>query len=1573
MTDIEILQEEAERGVRLRADQILDIWLEKAGGRTLGVSAAPQDGWLMHTYMYLRNQLFPHIPGPSDEEIFRTGRNSLLDFMRHAYEYERMHCGFDPKRDFCLLSGQETTENGFIPEYLRMKELIREMHVYEFMRIGADITPFNTVGHIGGVHYVAMYVAKQLYASGVPVDLGLVSAAAASHDIGKYGCRENEERRVPYLHYYYTDYCLRRLGLGQIAHTAANHSTWDLELEDLSAESLILIYADFRTKSTRENGEEIIHFYSLAQAFDVILSKLDNVDEAKRLRYIRVYKKLKDFEDYMIEHGVHTEIDDLGDSYPEDCPLPVKPLHRELVLLDRRNVTEQVKFRAIDHNIRVMNRFGNERQFASLIESARSETNWKNIRTYISIFKEYSTYMTDSQKSAVLRFLYDMLGHHESDIREQTALVMGYIVAKYREEYKKELPQDVPAQDDNVSNLSMFREYISLLLEPDRKYTDIHRKWITASTDFFVCSVTENCRPSCRHRYYDILQEYYKPEYYLKETHAQGNSREETEEKIIVLMITALRMDAAFCTESFRSVLAAFADEVMGKHSVSVDLITLEVLAHYGFIEPDERDARRRELLGLGSGHLTDEQRSSMFLDDLKLHVTWNIKMANIAILKQEAESSPDKNLLMQIATHFSNLIKVSETVTVRRAAGNCLLDIIGGMAKDQVNELMIELHNGLELSDYQFSGLIPDYLGLVLLHLDLNEFDEVIYELGKMIDSGNDRSAEAAINTIAVTLEHFGTGDTERMNHMLGLLIKGAAYYRAEISREAVRAIGEHIFASKILSVEEKRTIASHCFKRLLTLMPEAADSDEIDFYNNAAALNHVYRYITAFRTEIGMPDFAPEKPAVFFPGTFDPFSLGHKAIATTIRDMGFDVYLAIDEFSWSKKTLPHMLRKKILQMSVADEEGLYLFPDDIPVNIANTADLRKLKDLFTGQELYIAVGSDVVLNASAYRKKPEPDSIHTFNHIVFAREARKLDADGEIFPISGKVIRLNLDKFYEDISSTRIRENVDLGRDISDLIDAAAQNYIYDNDLYLRQPAYKHELQARELNIYTYEPGDDTSGTDEEYFIRELGETEGINDTLTEYLSRKDIRKVIIKTPELRLSAAAGAKRIRTSDLIEEFGDIRIASYIRSHCGGEIAVIGALYVSGGENVSYIRQILLTELLSLLAARDYSYAVFHPVCGKAADPLAERILERQGFINISDDPERPVYAVDMRNPIVLFRDADTVIKAPLSKNERVQKAFDSAHYKLLKVLREIYPGRLLLSYNTSAVYSRIIDLATQTNGVKTTADPLRRRGPYLAVPFSKALSDIVVPNTVTKALRTEKYLSNDLKSFDVREIVNYLSLDEQAETIHSFCRPVMLIDDLLHSGQRMEKVASVLRKHGVEIKRVIVGLLTGNARDRMSLAGIDTQCAYFLPSISMWLNERDCYPFIGGDSIDPPKDEEGKWQNGHTRRQESVNLILPYTGLSFIGEGKPENIYRYSLTCLENTADIMRVLEQEYQIAFGKKLTMKRLPAVLTNPRRPLLGGGIDYNDLVAPSVYIDNEIRRLKRMFLFGKYHEN
>ena len=218
------------------------------------------------------------------------------------------------------------------------------------------------------------------------------------------------------------------------------------------------------------------------------------------------------------------------------------------------------------------------------------------------------------------------------------------------------------------------------------------------------------------------------------------------------------------------------------------------------------------------------------------------------------------------------------------------------------------------------------------------------------------------------------------------------------------------------------------------------------------------------------------PEKIA-FFPGTYDPFSLGHKEIAREIRDMGFTVYLALDEFSWSKKAQPWKVRRQIMQMSVADEENIYLFPGEIPVNIANNDDLAALKALFPDKELYLVVGSDVIMNASSYKKEPQEGTIHQYNHIVFRRvqgeseaEIRKAEQETEQKirqAIKGDLIYLTLPTYLEDISSTRIRENIDCNRDISNLISPLAQNYIYQHGLYLREPQYKPVLQSRNIQF--------------------------------------------------------------------------------------------------------------------------------------------------------------------------------------------------------------------------------------------------------------------------------------------------------------------------------------------------------------------------------------------------------------------------------------------------------------------------------------------------------------------------
>ena len=69
----------------------------------------------------------------------------------------------------------------------------------------------------------------------------------------------------------------------------------------------------------------------------------------------------------------------------------------------------------------------------------------------------------------------------------------------------------------------------------------------------------------------------------------------------------------------------------------------------------------------------------------------------------------------------------------------------------------------------------------------------------------------------------------------------------------------------------------------------------------------------------------------------------------------------------------------------------------------------------------------------------------------------------------ITGDIVELTLPTHLEDISSTRIRSNIDENRDISNLIDPVVQSFIYDNALYMRQPMYKRIVEAGELDFHT------------------------------------------------------------------------------------------------------------------------------------------------------------------------------------------------------------------------------------------------------------------------------------------------------------------------------------------------------------------------------------------------------------------------------------------------------------------------------------------------------------------------
>ncbi len=1548
------------------------------------VSSAPKEGWLEYLYYYTIGRLFPErdkAENKKKHEELATGRVLLFQLLRVISLLHKKENPFDPKRDFQFLTPEEYEEYDGAFEYKKFLEIKEDWHLLEFMKIGTEITPYDTLGHIGGVHHISMFIAKQLRKYDVPIDLALVSGAAFTHDIGKYGGTEEESTRIPYLHYFYTDQFLTQNGMPTIAHIASNHSTWDLELENLSVESLVLIYADFRVKSTRdEEGKELVHFLNLKDSFDVILSKLDNVDQAKKDRYIKVYSKLKDFEEYMEALGVNPDLDtDKKD----------KPIIKDAALMNTAEVLDTFKRLAIQHNITLMSKFNNDTSFGNLLEAARSEKNWKNIRAYVNIFEEYHTYMTQGQKDKTLDYLYELLMHREGDIRRQAGNLMGQIIGGYDEEYRKEVPSGAISNNVGTTALEVWDRYLRMIIFPEYKVTEQHRRWIGYALRSLLISILRNIPQDERLSFIDKMlvlcdkkdlsdQEIFVVLDALLFIPLKEISQKDREKVIefaanasrinsVEIKICSLRLAKYMVENDKGPMIVEAVEQIVDNNkditSVSGTYLKYKILSNIGGRE--EEAGKCEKVFGKYS-----EGISNVFLENLKVDTPWVVKAVNIELLLERLNKGEESELL-HITTHLSNLLKVSEKVTVRHSAGKALLRVISHLPLDERNEVVIELMRGLEIGEYQFSKYIPEYLGEMSLYLHPNELDEFINELIKQTESNNDRISSVALDTVGIMVTKYSEygerfreeskANHARLERLLGILLKGLANYRIVVSQEAFEVIGQYIFGNEDLSLEEKSVIFQVLNKKMLTLIQDQPEMG-LAFYNNAASLNNIYRFIKNFH--FYHEPVAPEPPrkVAFFPGTFDPFSLSHKAIVREIRDLGFEVYLALDEFSWSKKTQPRMVRRKIITMSVADERHVYIFPDSVPVNISNNKDLVRLKEMLPHEDLYIVVGSDVLVYASSYLKGKTENSIHNFNHIVFKRESlilgkceeKRLKQAQE--GIQGDIVQLTLPTYLEDISSTQIRDNIDYNRDISNLIDNIAQNYIYDNSLYLREPQYKLIMETKGIIIEESTGGNQNivEEIDQDLFMRNprLGK-------LKDYLLEEKTNIVVVRdtSPGNKIVGVGGYQNKEKGDLFGEFKDLETTAHLREKATGKIAVISCLYFLDKTEVRDLPQLLITEVLAASLREDYGYAVYHR---RQSGPLNRRVLEvllRQGFLKAPAKEGMNIYMVDMKAPISLLQNIETTIKDPLNRNERVLSVMDKAHKNLQKSLTLLYPGNLVISFNAGVLHHKLVEMITVENKVPSETSTDKILGPYMAVPFGKILRVMAVPNTVTKTLHTDKIFTPDIKSFKIAEYPYYSPLINQVRTIKSFDRDVILVDDLLHKGYRIRELDPIFKGENVNIRKIIVGILSGRGKDLMTIQKRKVDSAYFIANLKAWFVESSLYPFVGGDSV-------ARKPIFNVSILPSINLVQPYVAPGYLPGASKESVYRFSKTCLENARDILMVLEEEYQVLYGKNLTLKRLGEVVISSRSPDHGDCLAYDLNLAPSVYIDNDIEKLKRL---------
>lgn len=1504
----------------------------------------PAEGWLPWIYASLAAGLFPDPARTPETASQRDAMAFYLQVLSWLLQQEARRCSFDPLTDPHWADPSELQGSALKDEYAAFRKAIANSRFLELLRIGREIMPFDPASHTIGVNNVAVHGARLAKQAGFQVDIPLVSAASLCHDIGKFGCRGKDAARTPYLHYYFTWQWLSDLGLPHIAHVAANHSTWDLEFENLPMESLLLIYADFRVRGVRDaQGREQTSICSLEESYSIIFSKLSDMTPEKRRRYATVYTKLRDFEAFLSSHGVSPDLN-------QNTLLPVQ--NKAPALCSGSESIACLRHATFDNSLRLMNTFSTDSSFERLLEQAKGEKNLQRIRTYLLLFEEYNTYMSRQSKRMTLNFLYELLMHREGDVRRRAARIMGRILANSGPSYRKELPADAPATAYAPTLMGYFaeaarlwEEYIELCLHPDRKISAKHAQRIADSLKVITASLFSCCAS------YDASVMAVS---LLRRLHqAVGPERESLANALSFVPLSAID------TQDLPAVIATLTG-FTADADVPLLLSVLRCFRHMleqlptcrAAIEPILNGLRqdnspaveylRTGLLNQYFGHslpLPQAEPGELYLSNLKNAVHWTVKLVHIDILMDLVKSNPGQ--AFHTAMHLSNLLSVSEHLPVREYAGHALLDIASKLTIDQQNEIVVDLTRELETGQEQISYYIPPFLGKMICFLPDKELLESVDFLDGLIHGGTVRAAGAALHTLGAML-HEPLGYTRQVvfERVLSLLMAGIAHFDATLHQIALTVLCRDIFGSEEIPETVRRDCMLQTCKKLLCLLTEPV-KEPLTFYNHAAMLNHLYRLIVSCEVG-GVPmRFPHPKPVAFFPGTFDPFSTGHKQIVQCIHDLGFEVYLAIDEFSWSKRTIPYLLRRKIASMSVSGLWDVYLFPDNMPINIAVPEDLTSLSEKFLDRTLYLAAGSDVICNASAYHSTA-PGSARDYNHVIFRRPGGPNLGETDIAQIlRGQWKLLSLPTWCESVSSTRIRDYVDKNLDISMMVDPMVQSFIYENGLYLRSPQFKNVLA----------PGDF-------YFKNARACMAPLPPLLQAALDHQPTGYAVLlrarSAPE-PLGWVCG-HTITSSELLGALGSMEAATYVRQHTSGRIMMVDRA-VTLTDQVPDIRRQLVNELLARSLETEHTYALCRCSGG---DPLYQELLQ-VGFLPIPGQPD--ILCVDMRAPVALIQDVLLWMKEPLRSDPAVLKAVQTTRPRLRTAIASLFPGRLVLSFDAETLNQGLWNKVQAHNQVSDVPPDLKRMGPYMCVPYGKILSDEVVPNTVTKSLHVDKVYHTDLRRFSITEAPGYASLANQVRTLKSFRRPVILVDDLLHRGHRIHGLDHIFKEEQVEIHSIIVGLLSGQGRDLMLTQGRQVDCEYFIPNLHHWITESGLYPFIGGDSIDRPSQQD--WS------RPSINTILPYVNPTFLPGLDDAARLRLSVAALENAREILSTLERRHLEVFRTALTLGRLAEALFRPRLPDRGSFLRYDKTAPASAYLEEDQIQLRRITMTEVIH--
>ena len=532
----------------------------------------------------------------------------------------------------------------------------------------------------------------------------------------------------------------------------------------------------------------------------------------------------------------------------------------------------------------------------------------------------------------------------------------------------------------------------------------------------------------------------------------------------------------------------------------------------------------------------------------------------------------------------------------------------------------------------------------------------------------------------------------------MSGMLSQGLYSDRKAVAERTAFNIGYDLFCkldgSAATSSDVREPVVSVA-RSVLLYMRGAADEEPL------------YRYLTVretarYLTEIGESYVDPKQPVAFFTGSFDPFSNGHRAVAREVAEMGYLVYVNVDDFAWNRNTQPLDVRRKITMLSIADLAHVRIFPKELVINPDNPGDLARLQELFPDQKVYLVCGSDRIERDEAYQKEPEEGSVHSFPHIVFTRNEDfgfEYDATENL---TGEVIRLMLPVYYEHMTSLQIRRNLQEDKSIDDLVTIPARQYIRRGRLYADDRIYKREPKIKNFG---------TRVDKEEGTIRVLLTIEPARSQPGPVIAGgRSQPGPVIGAPVIGELAAKSCHRSESGE--RPFRDLEIVSV---EIDPQAAMDGLpddfddTIESREAFAVRLTGTLLDEALLTFQAEGYEIVY---ASGENDKNDYKSLLKERGFVRIPGGQNR--FCTDLRRPLVLFGDASASIQDPFCDDPALLAVQRDNIRRLRLGVAGLYPGNAVLFISSRILNYRLPKRIREQSGLEAAEywDEAVRAGP---------------------------------------------------------------------------------------------------------------------------------------------------------------------------------------------------------------------------------------------------------------------